>query len=313
MPVTYSYLKITTLFGAGGYIDNGPFTVSKTTSNPSGGSTTNITYVKFLQNGDMDFDGAIVSPPWSKWNNNTGALISPTLRMDKLGIGSTNLRVSTTGAGGFGAVNPTTFYAMDGANGLWLKLEVTGTSSAADEIDDIPLAFYNNSTSIVTANLNISSAINVSSNPFITPLTLPESKAYAPYNSEATSRITIYAWDYADSSLAGKIKTESQTDIGEEVTETLTAWTTGGAGAGTYTVAFTPTSGPTNSGSTTPPSGTLPSGGEFTYELTKIVSSGQAITSTESGTFTINKDGGAAEVSGTYSLKSVAGGSATPN
>jgi hypothetical protein len=304
MPVTYSYLKITTLFGTSGYINNGPFTVSKTTSNPEGGSTTNITYVKFLQNGDMDFDGATVSPPWTKWNNNTGALISPTLRMDKLGIGSTNLRVSTTGAGGFGAVNPTTFYAMDGANGLWLKLEVTGTSSAVDEIDDIPLAFYNNSTSIVTANLNISSAINVSSNPFITPLTLPESKAFEEVGNFATARITIYAWDYSvDSSLAGKIKTEAQTVLGGDVTETLTAWTTGGAGAGTYTVAFTPTGGTIGEGSTTLSSGTLSSGGEVTYELsvTSEAPSGNEL-STETGSFTINKDGGDAEVSGTYSL-----------
>ncbi len=311
MPVTYSYLKITTLFGASGYIDNGPFTVSKTTNNPAGGSTTNITYVKFLQNGDMDFDGATVTPPWSKWNNNTGALISPTLQIADVGIGSTNLRISTNGGSSWAAVNPATFYAMDGVNGVWLKLEVTGTSSASEEINNITLDFYNNSTIAATEDLNISSAIVVSSNPFITPITLQEAKAYAPYDSEATSRITIYSYDYSiDSSLAGKIKIETQNVLGDPVEEVFTSWATpaASAGAGTYTVAFTPTGGNLNGGSTALSSGTLSSGSLVTYELTRIVASGAVITSTESGTFTINKDGGAAEVSGTYSLRSVAGG-----
>ncbi len=310
MPVTYSYLKITTLFGTSGYINNGPFTVSKTTSNPEGGSTTNITYVKFLQNGDMDFDGAIVSPPWTKWNNNTGALISPTLQMNQVGIGSTNLRISTNAGSSYSTINPTTFYALDGVNGIWLKLEVTGTSSATDEINNIGLDFYNNSTIAVSEQLNIFSAIVVSSNPFITPLTLPEAKAYAPYDSEATARITIYAWNYADTNLAGKIKTETQNVLGDPVEEQFTTWATpaSSAGAGTYTVAFTPSGGNLNGGSTALSSGTLSSGGEVTYELTRIVSSGAVITSTESGSFTINKDGGAAEVSGTYSLRAVAGG-----
>jgi len=259
----------------------------------------------------MDFDGATVTPPWSKWNNNTGALISPTLQIADVGIGSTNLRISTNGGSSWAAVNPATFYAMDGVNGVWLKLEVTGTSSASEEINNITLDFYNNSTIAATEDLNISSAIVVSSNPFITPITLQEAKAYAPYDSEATSRITIYSYDYSiDSSLAGKIKIETQNVLGDPVEEVFTSWATpaASAGAGTYTVAFTPTGGNLNGGSTALSSGTLSSGSLVTYELTRIVASGAVITSTESGTFTINKDGGAAEVSGTYSLRSVAGG-----
>ncbi len=285
--------------GTDGFItDVTPVTVSKTTVNASSSSTTNTTYLKFLATGYMDFDGATTSLPWTRWNSNPAALITPKIKFT--GAGVIQLEISLNGGSTWAAVAQNTEYSLTA--GVWLRLVKTGTVSGSTTIPDIEMVYINNSNVVGVIALTVTSAISVASNPFVTNFGGIGSEVHKPWNQEATAEIYIYGRSHPV--FPGKLVAAAALVLGDPIDYDYYDWVVSGqtAPAGAYTVVLSGFSFINNT------TYTLPDSGFLNFELTAIGSSpSNGETKTDSGTVTIRKDGVTVS-SGTFSFTAVSNG-----
>jgi hypothetical protein len=274
--------------GDDGFVyDVTPVVISKTTSNPSGGSTTNTTYVKFLANGYMDFDGATTSLPWTRWNTNVAALVTPKVKFFPTTVGTPflSIEVSTNGGSTWAGIVLNQEYSL--AAGVWLRLVTTGTASGATTVPNIIATYINNSVELPNSiDMTITSAINVSANPFVTNFGALDSRVLTPWVEEAVSDFYIYGRSHPIT--AGKIVVGERPVRGEPKEYSYYDWIVPSASApsGTYTVVL--------SGFSVVANGTysLPDTGELQFFISAqgtSPTSGQTVT--DSGTIAIRKDG----------------------
>jgi hypothetical protein len=274
--------------GDDGFVyDVTPVVISKTTSNPSGGSTTNTTLVKFLTNGYMDFDGATTSLPWTRWNTNVAALVTPKIKFFPTNVGTPflSIEVSTNGGSTWAGIVLNQEYSL--AAGVWLRLVKTGTASGATTVPNIIATYINNSVELPNSiDMTITSAINVSANPFVTDFGTLASEVRTPYTDEAVSDFYIYGRTHPIT--AGKIVVGKALVLGDSKEYAYYDWIVPSASApsGTYTVVLSGFSVITNG------TFSLPDTGEVYYSISAQGTSpsvGQTVT--DSGTVAIKKDG----------------------
>jgi hypothetical protein len=273
--------------GDDGFVyDVTPVVISKTTSNPSGGSTTNTTYVKFLANGYMDFDGATTSLAWTRWNTNVGALVTPKIKFAPVDVGTgfTSIEVSTNGGSSWSGIVANTEYSL--ASGVWLRLVKTGTASSSTTVPSIIVTYINNSVDIpYSIDMTITSAINVSANPFVTAFGTIASEVRTPWTDEAVSDFYIYGRSHPIT--AGKIVVGNAPVLGDSKEYSYYDWIVPSASApsGTYDVVL--------SGFSVVTDGTysLADTGEVYFSISaQGISSTVGQTVTDSGTVAIRKD-----------------------
>ena len=279
--------------------DVSPVSITKTTENPAGGSTTNTTTVKFLANGYMDFDGATTSLPWSRWNINVGTLVTPKVKFSLASaIGYPNftqIQVSTDSGSSWATIVQGREYSL--AAGVWLRLVKTGTSSAAITVPNIIVTYINNSVEVTGGiYMTVTSAISVAANPFITNFGTIASEVKTPYTDTAVSDFYIYGKNHAIT--AGKIVAGVALVLGDPKEYDYYDWIVPGqtAPAGTYTVELSGYSVLANGSYSLPNT-------EFVYFSVEALGTSPTIgqTVTDSGTVTIKKDGVAVS-SGTITL-----------
>ena len=273
--------------GDDGFVyDVTPVVISKTTSNPSGGSTTNTTFVKFLANGYMDFDGATTSLAWTRWNTNVAALVTPKVKFFPTTVGTPflSIEVSTNGGSSWSGIVLNQEYSL--ASGVWLRLVKTGTTSGATTVPQIIATYINNSVELPNSiDMTITSAINVSANPFVTNFGALDSRVLTPWVEEAVSDFYIYGRSHPIT--AGKIVVGERPVRGDPKEYSYYDWIVPSASApsGTYTVVL--------SGFSVVANGTysLPDTGELQFFISAqgtSSTSGQVVT--DSGTIAIRKD-----------------------
>ena len=264
-----------------------PVVISKTTSNPSGGSTTNTTYVKFLANGYMDFDGATTSLAWTRWNTNVGALVTPKVKFGLAGVepAFSSIDVSTNGGSTWATIVQGTEYSL--ASGVWLRLVKTSTASSATTVPNIIVTYINNSVDIpYSIDMTITSAVNVSANPFVTNFGTIPSEVRTPWTDEAVSDFYIYGRSHPIT--AGKIVVGQALALGDPKEYAYYDWVVPSetAPSGTYTVVL--------SGFSVVANGTysLADTGEVYFSISaQGTSSTVGQTVTDSGSVAIKKDG----------------------
>jgi hypothetical protein len=264
-----------------------PVVISKTTSNPSGGSTTNTTYVKFLANGYMDFDGATTSLAWTRWNTNVSALVTPKVKFGLAGVepAFSSIEVSTNGGSTWATIVQGTEYSL--ASGVWLRLVKTSTASSATTVPNIIVTYINNSVDIpYSIDMTITSAVNVSANPFVTNFGTIASEVRTPWTDEAVSDFYIYGRTHPIT--AGKIVVGQALALGDPKEYAYYGWIVPSetAPSGTYTVVL--------SGFSVVANGTysLADTGEVYFSISAqgtSQTSGQTVT--DSGNVAIKKDG----------------------
>lgn len=273
-----------TTAGANGYVLGiSPATISKTTSNPGGGSTTNTTFVKFLANGSMDFGGATVSPSWTQWNTAVGSLVNPKLKF-LAGGGLTSVEISTNSGSTWSAITAGTEYAM--TSGVWLRIVHTGTVSGSTTAPNVQITYVNNAVDVDTISLNITSAISVASNPFVTSFGTVAAEDNTVWSEFAEAVVYVYGRSVAVN--GGKLVASSRPTNGDPMDYNYYNWVLAGqtAPAGTYTVVL--------SGFALVSNGTysLPDNGSQMFVVSaKGTSSSSGQTRTDSGTIAIQKDG----------------------
>jgi hypothetical protein len=274
--------------GDDGFVyDVTPVVISKTTSNPSGGSTTNTTFVKFLANGYMDFDGATTSLPWTRWNTNVGALVTPKVKFFPTTVGTPflSIEVSTNGGTTWNPIVSSQEYSL--ASGVELRLVKTGTASGSTTVPNIIATYINNSVELPNGiDMTITSAINVSANPFVTAFGTLASEVHTPYTDEAVSDFYIYGRTHPIT--AGKIVVGNAPVLGDSKEYSYYDWIVPSASApsGTYDVVL--------SGFSVVTDGTysLADTGELRFFISaQGISSTVGQTVTDSGTVAIKKDG----------------------
>lgn len=269
--------------GIDGFIEDvTPVTVSKTTINPASGSTTNTTYLKFLANGYMDFDGATTSLPWTRWNTNPAALVAPKIKF--IGFGVAQLEISLNNGSSWAAVGLSTEYSLTA--GVWIRLVRTGTESGSTTVPNLTMVYINNAIEVVGIDLTVTSAISVASNPFVTNFGTIASEVRTPWTDEALSEIYIYGRSHPV--FSGKLVASEAMVLGDGVSYNYYDWIVTGetAPAGTYTVV---TSGFSVIGNATYP---LPDSSFINLFVSAQgtgPTDGQTIT--DSGTVAIKKDG----------------------
>jgi hypothetical protein len=273
--------------GDDGFVyDVTPVVISKTTSNPSGGSTTNTTFVKFLTNGYMDFDGATTSLTWSRWNTNVSALVTPKIKFAPVDVGTafTSIEVSTNGGSSWSGIVANTEYSL--ASGVWLRLVKTGTASSSTTVPSIIVTYINNSVDIpYSIDMTITSAINVSANPFVTAFGTIASEVRTPWTDEAVSDFYIYGRSHPIT--AGKIVVGNAPVLGDSKEYSYYDWIVPSASApsGTYDVVLSGFSVVTNG------TYSLADTGEVYFFISaQGISSTVGQTVTDSGTVAIRKD-----------------------
>tara|TARA_R110000822_G_scaffold3036_2_gene13844 strand:+ start:401 stop:1411 length:1011 start_codon:yes stop_codon:yes gene_type:complete len=263
-----------------------PVVISKTTSNPSGGSTTNTTYVKFLANGYMDFDGATTSITWSRWNTNVGALVTPKVKFGLAGVepAFSSIEVSTNGGSTWATIVQGTEYSL--ASGVWLRLVKTSTASSATTVPNIIVTYVNNSVEISSSiDMTITSAVNVSANPFVTNFGTIPSEVRTPWTDEAVSDFYIYGRTHPIT--AGKIVVGQALALGDPKEYAYYDWVVPSetAPSGTYDVVLSGFSVVTNG------TYSLTDTGEVYFFISaQGISSTVGQTVTDSGTVAIRKD-----------------------
>jgi hypothetical protein len=235
----------------------------------------------------MDFDGATTSLAWTRWNTNVGALVTPKVKFAPVDVGTgfTSIEVSTNGGTTWNPIVSSQEYSL--ASGVWLRLVKTATASSATTVPNIIVTYVNNSVEIPSSiDMTITSAVNVSANPFVTSFGTIASEVRTPWTDEAVSDFYIYGRSHPIT--AGKIVVGQALVLGDPKEYSYYDWVVPSetAPSGTYTVVL--------SGFSVVANGTysLADTGEVYFFISaQGTSSTVGQTVTDSGSVAIKKDG----------------------